>query len=400
MRKTLIVPAALALSALLAGSPAIVAQTTPAPSEPVRIGAITSLTGRFATFGKMQRAGFNVALREINARGGVGGRRLEMLLEDDASDTNKALAAAEKLVSQGVPLVIGAYASGITRPLGQYLTREKVPLLVATAVDETITKPGSPYIFRVNNASSAYSDAFFELFDSLKDIKKVALLTSNDPFGTSVFNDTVRIARGRGYDLVAQDRYDQGLTDFRPILNRFKALAPDVVLFASYESDSVAVIRQAKEVGLAPRLFAGAATGFALPSFVKNAGDAAENVLVSVVWSLDARYTGARKLYQDLRAELGEEPSQHAAQSYAAVLAAADALRRAGPGANRERVRATLKTTNIATAFGPVRFLDYRGYANQNPVIALITQIQKGEAVAVYPPRLAAGKLVYPATNR
>lgn len=394
MRKTLLASGALALAALLAAGPSGQAQT-----EPLRLGAITSLTGRFATFGKMQRAGFNVALREVNARGGVNGRRLELALEDDASDTNKALAAAEKLVNQGVPLVIGAYASGITKPLGQYLTRTKVPLLVATAVDETITKPGSPYVFRVNNASSAYTDAFFELFDSLKDIKKVALLTSNDAFGKSVFNDVVRIARGRRYNLVAQDTYDQGLTDFRPILNRFKALAPDVVYLASYESDSVAVVRQAKEVGLAPKLFAGAATGFALPSFAKNAGDAAENLLVSVVWSPDVKYPGAQKLYADLKAELGEEPSQHAAQSYAAVLAAADALRRAG-GTDREKVREALETTQIATAFGPVRFLDYRGFLNQNPVISLITQIQNGEAVAVYPPRIAAGKLVYPAAKR
>jgi branched-chain amino acid transport system substrate-binding protein len=367
--------------------------TTQAQADTIKIGAITSITGRFNTFGKMQRAGFNVAIREINARGGVLGRPLEVLLEDDASDTNKALAAAEKLVNAQVPLIIGAYASGITKPLSAYTARSKVPLLVATAVDDSITKPGSPYVFRVNNAALVYTETFFELFDHLKDIKTVAVLASNDAFGKSVYTDALRIAKSRRYEVVAQDTYDQGLTDFRPILNRFKARSPDAVLLASYEADSVAITRQAKEVGLSPKFFAGAATGFALPSYSKNTGDAAENVLVSVIWNDDVRYPGAAQLYQSLKTELSEEPSQHAAQSYAAVYVAADAIKRAA-GTDRERVRESLRATRINTAFGPVRFLDYQGYTNQNPVIGLVVQIQKGKPVTVWPERIAEGKIL------
>jgi branched-chain amino acid transport system substrate-binding protein len=364
-----------------------------AQQSTLKIGAITSITGRFNTFGKMQRAGFNVALREINAAGGVLGQPLEVSLEDDASDTNKALAAGEKLVNANVPLIIGAYASGITKPLSAYTARAKIPLIVATAVDDTITKPGSPYVFRVNNAASVYTETFYELFKSQKDIKRIAVLASNDAFGKSVFTDALRIGKARGFEIVGQDSYDQGLTDFRPILNRFKAANPDAVILASYEADSVAVTRQAKEVGLNPKFFAGAATGFALPSYAKNAGDAAENVLVSVVWNDDVRYPGAAKLYNDLKTELGEEPSQHAAQSYAAVYAAADALKRAG-SPDREKVREALRATRITTPFGPVRFLDYQGFQNQNPVIGLVTQIQKGKPVTVWPTRIAEGKIV------
>ncbi|GGL83897.1 hypothetical protein GCM10010840_22120 [Deinococcus aerolatus] len=133
----------------------------------IRIGAVTSLSGRFATFGAMQQAGFRVAVDELNARGGVNGQKLELLLEDDASDTNKALNAVEKLVNQKVPVVIGAYSSGITKPLSQYMARVKVPLLVATAIDETITRPGNAYTFRVNNQSSVYTRS---LLDQLKKI--------------------------------------------------------------------------------------------------------------------------------------------------------------------------------------------------------------------------------------
>ncbi|GEM46846.1 ABC transporter substrate-binding protein [Deinococcus cellulosilyticus] len=381
MKKSALLLITLGLSGALAQS-----------TDTIKVGAITSLTGRFATFGKMQKAGFQVAIKEINSRGGVLGKKLELVLEDDASDTNKALAAAEKLVNQGVPLIIGAYASSITKPLSQYLTREKVPLLVATAVDDTITNPGSPYVFRVNNASKAYTQGFIELFRKLQ-VKTIAVLTSNDAFGKSVMKDITTLGPEAGFKIVAQDSYDQGLSDFRPILNRFKSLDPDVVYLASYEADSVTIMRQSKEVGLKPRFFAGAATGFALPSFAKAAGDAAEGTLVSVTWSDDVRYAGALRLYKSLKTELKEEPSQHAAQSYAAMLAAADAIQRAG-GLDREKVQQALKKTLLVTAYGPVKFRDYDGFTNQNPVVILITQVQKGKVVTVYPDRVSEAKVM------
>lgn len=108
------------------------------------------------------------------------------------------------------------------------------------------------------------------------------------------------------------------------------------------------------------------------------------------------QYPGAAQLHKALRDELGEEPSQHAAQSYAAMKVAVEAVRKAG-GTDREKVRAALEDVSISTGFGPVRFKDYSGHLNQNPTIGLITQIQNGEPVAVYPSRIATGKINYPA---
>ena len=381
--------------ALLLGSAAS-AQTNSA--QTIKIGAITSLTGRFATFGKMQKAGFQVALDEINASGGVNGQKVELLLEDDASDTNKALAAAEQLLNQQVPLIIGAYASGITKPLSQYMARQKVPLLVATAVDESITKPGNAYTFRVNNQSSVYAQSLLEFVKRQNakapgSVKSVAVLTSNDAFGKSVYNDITTLFTRAGLSVVSKDTYDQGLTDFRPILNRYKALSPDMVLIASYEQDAVAIAKQIKEVGLKPRFVAGIATGFALPAFLNGAGSAADNMLVSMVWNSDVTYPGAQNLDARLKKALGgEEPSQHAAQSYAAMLAAAEAVRVGG--SDPEKVRQALTKLSINTAFGPVQFRNYGGYQNQNAVVGLVTQVQNGKFVTIAPASAARGTLM------
>src|SRR5262249_35483520 len=101
------------------------ARGTDAAPEPIRVGVITSLSGSFATFGTMEVAGYRVGAEEVNAKGGINGRPIELVIEDDASNQNAALAAAEKLVNQGVPLIMGAFASPITKPLGGYLTRVK-----------------------------------------------------------------------------------------------------------------------------------------------------------------------------------------------------------------------------------------------------------------------------------
>lgn len=368
--------------------------TTAAAQGTLQIGAVTSLSGRFATFGQMQQAGFRVAIDEINARGGVHGQKVALAIEDDASDTNKALSAAEKLVNQKVPVVIGAYASGITKPLSQYMARVKVPLIVATAVDETITKPGNAYTFRVNNQSSVYTRSLIDQLRKTPGLKTAVILTSNDAFGKSVLTDATKLLPGAGYTILGRDTYDQGLTDFRPLLNRYRGQNPDVVIFASYEQDAVALTKQVKEVGLKPRVIAGIATGFALPAFLTGAADAAEGFLVTMVWNPDVRYPGAQSLYTRLKAALnGAEPSQHAAQSYAAMLAAVDAVKRAG-SSDPEKVRSALAQTNLKTAFGPVTFRTYGGYTNQNSVVGLITQVQNGRFVTVGPASAARGKLI------
>lgn len=365
----------------------------------IKIGAVTSLTGRFADFGRQQKAGIEAGLREVNARG-INGARLEIQLEDDASDTNKALAAAERLVNAGVPLVMGAYSSGITKPMSQYLARARVPLLVQTSSDDSITKPGSDYVYRLNQPASSYAEVLFDVFKDVG-VKSVAILAGNGAFEKSVHDAALDLAKAGNVQVVGNQAYDKGLTDFRPILNGFKARNPDAVFLVGYQEDSVAVMRQAKEVGLNPRVFAGAAAGFALPEFIAGSGPASEYVITATAWVPEMKTPNNSRLYVGLVNALGgSEPSYHAAQAYAGVIVAADALRRAGAGADREAVRAALDATNLQTAYGPIRFTDFGGFKNQNNIKMVAQQVQrvgtKLSFVPVYPKSLFSAKFNYP----
>ncbi|WP_019010777.1 ABC transporter substrate-binding protein [Deinococcus aquatilis] len=350
----------------------------------IKIGAITSVTGRFAEFGKMQLAGFKVGVAEVNRKGGIGGRKIELIIEDNASDVNKGLAAAERLVNAGVPLVLNEYSSSLVKAQAQYLARQKVPNLVITSSGDDITKPGSDYIFRLNQPATEYARVILNIFRDNK-FKSMAIIAGTGAFEKSVADAAQDFAKLYNITIVEDQRYDKGLTDFRPVLNRIKAKNPDGILMVSYAEDSVALMRQAREVGVKPRLFAGGAAGFALPDFIKDSGSAGESVITATAWVPQLRYAGVQKLNVDLKTALGgQEPSYHAAQAYAGVIVAAEAIRKAG-STDREKVKAALNAINMTTAFGPVQFKDYDGFRNQNPLAMVAQQVQGGVFVPIYP---------------
>lgn len=379
--------------ALIAGTMATAAQAQ------VEIGVINSLSGPFAAFGERYRTGMEVALEEINANGGINGEELQLNVQDDRSEAQSALAAVESLASSGVPLIIGSYASSITGPMAQLMTRQEIPLVVLGSADNSITKPGSPWVFRAKHNSSIVAEAYFDYFDWLKEqgeeeLLTIAIISGNSAWPTSLAEEGARLAEERGYEIVGQEAYDQGVTDFRPILNRFVADEPDILYIVSYAEDGVALARQIKEVGLDAKVVA-IDTSAALPSFVEQVGDLSEYVATVVSWSKDVQYEGTQELYERLKEAAGSEPSFYEAEGYLALMVAADALRRA-ESEDRTAVRDALDATDLATPATTVTFPDENGFQNQNPIRSLVLQIQDGEHVTVFPEDLAAAEVRYP----
>ena len=369
--------------------------------DTIKIGVITSFTGRFAEFGAQHKAGFQVALEEINAAGGINGKPVELVIEDDTSNQQAALAAAEKLLNEGVPIVMGAYSSSITNPLSQYFTRQEAPFLVFTSSADSITNPGSDWVFRINQPASAYAEVLFDVFDDLGNkspLQTIAVVHGNGTFENAVADAAQQLATERGYDIVEMQSYDKGLTDFRPILNRFKAKSPDIIFMVSYSADAVAIMRQVKETGLSAKVFVGAAAGFALPEFLEGAQDAADYVITATAWTKDVNYAGAETLYQELKAARGKEPSYHAAQAYAGLLTVADALNRAN-SLSPEDVRQALAATNLSTTYGPIRFEDFAGFRNQNPVKMVAEQVQNGKFTTIFTQDGEVSDILFPAPS-
>lgn len=360
----------------------------------IKVGVINSLSGNFAAFGGRYDAGMAVALEEINASGGINGKKLELIIQDDRSDAQSALAAIESLNKQGVPLIIGSYASGITGPVSKVTTRQKIPLLVLGSADDTITKPGTDWVFRAKHNSTIVATAYINYLNELRkanpDLKTIAVMYGNGAWPTSVMKEAVRQAEAAGFKIVGNQAYDQGTTDFRPILNNFRSANPDVLLTSSYADDGIAIARQITEVGLKPKVVA-IDTASSTTSFVQQVGKNSENIVSAVSWSPDVKYEGTPELYARLKAKTGSEPSFYEAEGYLALVIAADALRRAD-SVDREKVRDALKATKLKTPVTNVEFLDYDGFKGQNPIRSAIIQIQDGKHVTVSPADIASQK--------
>ncbi|WP_202411665.1 ABC transporter substrate-binding protein [Paracandidimonas lactea] len=360
----------------------------------VKIGVINSLSGNFAAFGQRYNTGMQVALEEINANGGINGKKLELIVQDDRSEAQSALAAVESLNKQNVPLIIGSYASGITGPVSKLSTRQKIPLIVLGSADDSITKPGSDWVFRAKHNSTIVANVYFDYFDNLRknnpDLKKIAVMYGNGAWPTSVSEEGIRQAEKRGYKVVGKQAYDQGTTDFRPILNKFRAESPDILLTSSYADDGIAIARQIKEVGLDAKVVA-IDTASSMISFIEQVGKQSENIVSAVSWSPDVKYEGTPALYKRLKEKAKEEPSFYEAEGYLALTVAADALRRA-KSEDRQKVRDALASTNLKTPVTDVKFENYDGFKGQNPIKSVIIQIQDGKHVTVYPENLASQK--------
>lgn len=383
---------------LLALGTTFVLAAMPAAAQ-VQVGVINSLSGVFSAFGKRYETGMQVALEEINKNGGINGQQLELVMQDDRSEAQSALAAVESMKNRGVPVVLGSYASSITGPMARLMTREKIPLIVLGSADDSITKPGSDWVFRAKHNSTIVARTYIEYFDYLRtldgSLKKIAVLHGNGAWPTSLAEVGAAHAKAKNYEIVDSQAYDQGTTDFRPVLNRFRQAQPDILFICSYADDGVAITRQLKEVGLNVKAIA-IDTSSSLPSFIEQVGPLAEQIVSVVSWSKDVKLDGVEDLYNRLKAKAGGEPSFYEAEGYLALRVAADALKRASDPKDRESVRKALAETNLDTPVTHVEFKDDDGFKGQNPIKSVMVQIQNGEHVTVYPTELAAKKVEFP----
>ncbi|MBM3299615.1 MAG: ABC transporter substrate-binding protein, partial [Deltaproteobacteria bacterium] len=280
--------------ALLGGGTLAAAGTDAA----VKVGVVLPLTGTHAKFGEIEKNSFLMALEEINAGGGVRGRPIELIIEDDKSKPEVGRSAADKLISKDkVVALTGGYSSSVTFAMASMAQSRKVPFLVTSGSADEITEQGWEYVFRLNQPVSEYSKALVEFLHEVVNPHSVAILYENSMFGQSGSREFTDVALDMGWKIVVSQAYEAGAEDFKALLTRTKAANPDVVYMISYVKDAAILMRQAKELDFNPKLFAGAAAGFTLPEFAKLAGSAAENVFSATLWTPSVPYPGAKEYY-------------------------------------------------------------------------------------------------------
>jgi len=366
-------------------------------NEPIKVGIILPLTGAQAKFGEIEKRSFEMAAEEINEKGGVHGRRIILLFEDDTGRPDVGRAAVEKLISRDkVPVLTGGYASAVTHAATAVAQQRKIPFLVTTGAADEITERGFDYVFRINPTASEYFDPFESLLQKVGDIKTMALLYENTQFGQSSSRDVEATAKRLGITVVVKEGYQAGAIDFKPLLSKVKARNPDIIYMVSYVMDAALLMVQSKELDINPKMFAGGGAGFILPEFQQRAGAASEYVYSATLWTEDVPYPGAREYYDKYVARYKSETEYHGAEAYASMYVVADALKRA-KSITPTDIRDALAETDMMTAFGPVKFISYGKKTQQNRLpTTFVVQWQKGKMETVWPESAAKKGFIFP----
>ncbi len=365
-------------------------------SHSFKIGIVTSLTGPNAAFGQAHKNAYTLALSELNAKGGVLGKPIELLYYDDQSKPDQGVQGVAKLVDQEqVPIILGAYSSEITRAMVQAVTPKQVPLLIPTAVADNLMETGSQWVFRLCVGSGAYARATLDFLENNGAPKTMAIVYENTNFGQSNDKSMREEAGKAGITIVEEEAYQASSPDYKALLQRVKAQNPEVVYFGSYLLDATTLMRQSAEVGLNPRYFTAAGNGFSAAEFPTNdkgAGKYAEYTFSVNQWHHTAKWRGSKEFDESFYKLTGTHPTYHAMEAYAALLVARAAIEKAR-STQPAAIRDALRALDLAeTPFGPVKF-DARGQ-NAHPV--LITQIQQGQFRVVWPPSAAEAPPIIP----
>jgi ABC-type branched-chain amino acid transport systems, periplasmic component len=365
-------------------------------SKPGRIGIITALSGTQQAFGQAHDRGFDIALEEINASGGVLGKPLEVVKYDDQSKADIAAQGVAKLVDQDkVSALIGSYSSESTKAIVPLVARRGMPLLMPTATADNVMDNTEGWSFRLCAGAIGYAEAMVGFFKDVGLPKSLAIVYENTNFGQANGASMKKAATAAGIPIATEESYTAKSPSYTAMLQKVKEKNPDAIYFASYLLDATSLMHQARQVDLNPRFFTAAGTGFSAPEFPteeKGAGKDSEYTFSVTQWMPESKWPGSAQFTEKFKAKYGSTPAYHAVQAYTALKVMVDAVKRAGKW-DPTAIRDALKATNMPeTTFGPVKF-DERGQ-NLHPV--LVTQIQKGKYILVYPKSVAVGDPVIP----
>jgi branched-chain amino acid transport system substrate-binding protein len=380
--------------------------------QPLLIGAPQPMTGPDAPFGDKFKKAYTMAVEEINAKGGVNGRKLEIIIEDHQAKNPLAATVAEKLITQqNVLILTGGRASGQAVEIASVAQRLKTPYLVDHPSADIITAKGMEWVFRQNPTGSIYPEAFLKFIADVPGAmpKSVAVVYDNTVFGKTIGNATMQALKAKGVPIVIEEAYPVNTLDFKPIMTKVKASNPDMMLLIAVSTtDAILMTRHAKEIGIPARAYVGFGGGFGVEDFAKQLGPLAENVFSSAAWSGNPNDEATKAFYKNFQARYNIHPHEHEVEGYAVIYLIADALKRAkltgNVEADRDAIRQALLATDMQTAFGKTKFGNWNGplgdaYTNQNIHSrdhSVLAQWRKGELLNVWPKTYAETPYVFP----
>jgi len=384
-------------------------------ADVIRIGSIYPLTGAIASSGLRSKHAIETALDVINNKydldipfartegiPNLKGAKLEIIWGDSQASPEVGKTEAERLITrEKVPLIIGAYQSGVSKAASFVAERYKIPFVCAESSSAELTERGLKYFFRLAPTDAEDSIAFFNFLEEMKakgkKVEKVALVYENTEFGVHARGEAKKQAEQRGYKIVADIPYPFKSTDVKSEVLKIKAAKPDVIFHASLLGDMMLFAKAYKELKVAFNVNLSYCGGYHDPSFVQNLKKDAEYFMGQCTFSPDfiSKKPVLGKLNDMYKKRSGVDFDGVTIEAFTSVLVIADAFNRA-KSTDPEAVVQALRTTDLKTPTLPGDAVKFNEKGQNIKIISNISQVQNGQYRVIWPGEMAAAEMVWP----
>jgi branched-chain amino acid transport system substrate-binding protein len=350
-----------------------ICSTALAAAKEARLGFALSMTGAAAAYGETQKNGALLAIDEINAQAAQDGIRIVPIFEDDASQPQQGVNVFNRFIAADrVAMIIGPTLSNTAQVTDRIAQQAGVPVLGISTTAKGITDIGD-CVFRDSLTELVVIPNTIRIAKEKLGIKKVAVFYGNDDAFTKGGYDAFKKALDDwNIQILSEQTFAKGDRDFSPQLTQIRSVNPDALIVSALVEEASGIVSQARQLGISSDVPIIGGNGFNSPSLMKNAGKAAENVIVGAAWNATSQNPMNRHFAEAYTARYGSPPDQFAAQAYAGVYIAREALLRAGSIDNRKAVREALaQIRDLDTVLGKFSFTESRD-AKHTPVVQIV----------------------------
>jgi len=322
-------------------------------ADTIKIGFHAPLTGFAASDGKSSTEGAKLAVNQVNAAGGVLGKRLELVIYDDQAKPAQSIPIANKLIGQdNVVVGISGSYSGATRSAAGVFQEAKIPYISAYAIHPDITRAGE-YVFRTSFLGEVQGRAGAKLLGDMMGKKKVVIITLQNDFGKSLAAGFKEKAADYGISIVNEYQYSIKDRQFGSIVAKVRADNPDAIYASGYYFTAGPLVSQLRAAGVACPIIG--QEGYDSQKFIEIAGSAAEGIIITTSLDRDSKVPETAGFIAAFEKQAGFKSDMVAASGHTAVMVAADAIKRAG-STDPAKVLAAIQATDLKVSTGTIKF--------------------------------------------
>lgn len=339
-----------------------------ASGDTVKVGVLLPLSGATAYYGEVQLNGIEFCVDYVNENGGVlGGKQVELVVQDSASDPETGVSAFEYLVGEKVSAVIGPYNSTVAAATVPLAIQYGIPYIIVNSTAENFMSEANKYVYRTNTGSTDGDNMWQLVLDYLNSVRpddptdKIAVVYDEGDWGAAAVESWRANAEEWGYEVVVDEAVSETTTDMSTLVNKIKSADADLVICACFSSATNLLAKTMSDYGVKAKI-AGLGGGVGDTGFIENVGDAAEGVLYSAPWipSYGGATEEAAALAEDFAAEYGYEMTMEPCWGWLGMATIINAINDAD-SADTEAIADALYSMDVGSDDWALWFSGYDG---------------------------------------